>query len=93
MTRYQDDGIVVPMHYDVVEARHVGGYVIWLRFRDGTAGEINLERKLYGPVFEPLKDPVVFGKFAIHEEFHTLVWPNGADFAPEFLHDNVRVTA
>jgi hypothetical protein len=27
------------------------------------------------------------------DEFHTLVWPNGADFAPEFLHDNVQVTA
>ena len=81
------------MNYDVVDARHVGGYVIWLRFRDGTTGEINLERELYGPVFEPLKDPAVFGTFSIHGEFHTLVWPNGADFAPEFLHDNVRVTA
>jgi hypothetical protein len=81
------------MNYDVVEARYVGGYVIWLRFRDGTTGEINLERELYGPVFEPLRDPAAFGKFVIHDEFHTLVWPNGADFAPEFLHDNVRVTA
>lgn len=81
------------MDYDIVEARYVGGYVIWLRFRDGTAGEINLERELYGEVFEPLRDPAAFRQFQIHEEFHTLVWPNGADFAPEFLHDNVRVTA
>ena len=81
------------MNYDVVEARHVGGYVIWLRFRDGTAGEIDLERELYGPIFEPLRDLGVFAQFQIHPEFDTLTWPNGADFAPEFLHEHVRVTA
>ena len=75
------------------EARYVAGFVIWLRFRDGTAGEIDLGRELYGTVFEPLLDPAVFGQFQIHPEFHTLTWPNGADFAPEFLHDTVRVTA
>ena len=81
------------MDYDVLEARYVGGYVVWLRFRDGTVGEIDLERELTGPVFEPLRDLDVFRQFAIHEDFQTLVWPNGADLAPEFLHDNVRVTA
>ncbi len=82
------------MHdYHVLEARYVDGHTVWLRFRDGTSGEIDLAPALRGPVFEPLRDPVVFKDFAIHPEFHTLVWPNGADFAPEFLHDNVRVTA
>ena len=81
------------MNYDVIEARYVGGYVIWLRFLDNTSGEIDLDRELYGQVFEPLRDPIQFKQFAIHPEFHTLTWPNGADFAPEFLHDNVRVTA
>ena len=42
---------------------------------------------------EPLANVEVFKQFSIHAEFHTLVWPNGADFAPEFLHDNVHVTA
>ena len=81
------------MNYHVVEARHVSGYVVWLRFRDGTAGEIDLASELHGPVFEPLKDPAEFRAFQVHPEFHTLVWANGADLAPEFLHDNVRVTA
>jgi hypothetical protein len=81
------------MDYDVVEARYVGRYTLWLRFRDGTFGEIDLERELHGPVFEPLRDPAVFSQFQIHPEFHTLTWVNGADFAPEFLHDNVTVTA
>ena len=81
------------MPFDVIEARSVGGFVLWLRFRDGTAGEIDLASELHGPVFEPLRDPAVFAEFRIHPEFHTIVWPNGADFAPEFLHDHVRVTA
>ena len=79
--------------YDVVEARCVGGFEIWLKFRDGTAGEIDLSAELHGTMFEALKDPAVFDQFQIHPEFNTLTWPNGADFAPEFLHDNIRVTA
>jgi hypothetical protein len=80
------------MDYDVLEARYVRDYVVWLRFRDGTAGEVDLGPELWGEVFEPLQDVEVFKKFTVHPEFHTLVWPNDADFAPEFLHDAVRVT-
>ncbi len=81
------------MNYHVVEARYVGGHTVWLKFRDGTAGEIDLSKSLQGPVLEPLLDTSLFRKFSIHPEFRTLVWPNGADMAPEFLHDNVKVTA
>ena len=81
------------MDYHVVEARYLGDHTVWLRFRDGTAGEIDLASELEGPIFDPLHDPKVFREFQVHPEFHTLVWANGADFAPEFLHDNIRVTA
>jgi Protein of unknown function (DUF2442) len=81
------------MDYHILEARHVAGFVVWLRFRDGTSGEIDLGPSLHGPVFEPLHDQALFKRFTIHPDFHTLVWPNGADIAPEFLHDNVRVAA
>ena len=80
------------MDYDVMEARYVGGFVVWLRFRDGTAGEIDLAARLKGEVFQPLRDPEYFRTFTVHPEFRTLVWPNGADVAPETLHDAVRVT-
>ena len=81
------------MDYHVLEARYIGGHVVWLRFRDGMSGEIDLTPALNGPVFEPLRDPGVFSAFQLHPEFHTLVWPNGADIAPEFLHHHVRVRA
>ncbi len=77
------------MEYDVLEARYLRDYVLWLRFRDGTSGEIDLAPELWGEVFEPLKDLDVFRSFTVHPDFCTLVWPTGADFAPEFLHDNV----
>ena len=81
------------MKYHIVEARHVRAHTVWLRFRDGTSGEIDLSSELVGPVMAPLQDVSYFMAFTIHPEFHTLVWPNGADFAPEFLHDNIHVTA
>jgi hypothetical protein len=81
------------MDYDVLEARFVSGFSIWLRFRDGTKGEIDLEPELWGEVFEPLHDVELFRQFSVHQAFKTLVWPNGADFAPEFLHESVRVAA
>ena len=70
----------------------MAGHTEWLRFRDGTSGEIDLATALHGPVFEPLRDPAVFSRFYGHPEFHTLAWPNGADFAPEFLREKVRAT-
>jgi len=81
------------MNYCLVDAEYLGGYTIRLRFSDGVQGEIDLKDELRGPVFEALRDPETFRRFRLDPELHTLVWPNGADFAPEFLHDNLRVTA
>ena len=78
----------------LVDAKYVKDYVIWLRSDDGTTGEADLSDRLYGPVFEPLKVLETFRSFEVHPELQTLVWPNGADFAPEFLHRRtIRVPA
>lgn len=73
-----------------MEARHVRDYVIWLRFRDGTTGEVDLRPELWGEVFQPLLDLEYFKRFTVHPELLTLVWPDGADFAPEFLYEAIR---
>ncbi len=82
--------IEIDMTVQVTEARHRGDHRVWLRFDDGTVGEIDLAEELDGEVFEPLRDPEYFARFVVDE---TLMWPNGADFAPEFLHAQVRSAA
>jgi Protein of unknown function (DUF2442) len=77
----------------LVEARYVRGFVIWLRFNDGAQGEVDLAGELHGLVFEPLLDLAYFRSFTLSPDLHTLVWPNGADFAPEFLRERVRIPA
>ena len=73
----------------LVEARHAGAHRVWLRFNDGVEGEIDLQDELWGEVFEPLRDVAEFGKLTADKELHTLVWPNGADFSPEWLYRRV----
>jgi len=77
----------------ITDARHVAGHTVWLRFSDGREGEVDLGPELQGEVFEPLREPAVFRTFTLHPEMRTIVWPNGADFAPEFLHERLRVHA
>jgi hypothetical protein len=75
----------------LVEARHIRDFVVWLRFSDGVEGEVDLAGELEGPIFEPLRDAAYFRSFTLSPELHTIVWPNGADLAPEFLRERVRV--
>jgi hypothetical protein len=72
------------------EAKYLGDYRIWLRFADGVEGEVDLKNELWGEIFEPLKDKARFAEFELNKELETIVWPNGADFAPEFLYQKLR---
>jgi hypothetical protein len=67
----------------VTEAEYLGDCKLRLRFNNGAQGVVDLEAELYGDVFEPLRDKEVFTRFVLTSR--TVEWPNGADFAPEFL--------
>ncbi len=62
------------------------GYVLRLGFSDGSTRDVDLEPELWGPVFEPLRDPDVFRQVAVDKGLGTIVWPNGADMDPDVLH-------
>jgi len=70
----------------VVQAQHRGGYKIDLTFSDGRRSTVDFANWLEGPVFVPLKDEEYFRRFFI--EGGTVVWPNGADIAPETLYEH-----
>jgi hypothetical protein len=74
----------------VVKAKHTDEYRVWVEFSDGTQGEIDLKDELWGEVFETLKKVEEFKQLRVNPELHTIVWPNGVDFAPEFLYQRLR---
>jgi hypothetical protein len=69
------------------EARVCGPHSLRLAFSDGTTKQVDVRPLLEGPVFEPLHDPAYFAKVTVDQVCGTVVWPNGADFAPEALHE------
>jgi hypothetical protein len=69
----------------IKSARYLSGYKLWVAFDDGSEGEVDLNGKLKGSMFEPLNDIAEFQKVTVDPELETIVWPNGADLAPEFL--------
>jgi hypothetical protein len=71
----------------IVEASVCGPSRVRLAFNDGTRKAVDLAPLLTGPVFEPLRDPAYFARVQLDPVCGTVVWPNGADFAPEALHE------
>ena len=70
----------------VTDVRHLGGHRLHLGFDDGASGEVDFSKEDWGGIFTPLSDPAYFGSVELDEELGTIVWPNGADMAPETLH-------
>ena len=72
----------------VIRARYESGFRIHFTFSDNVQGTVDLQSWLDGPIFEPLKDRRYFQRFFI--DGGTVVWPNGADIAPETLYEAVK---
>jgi hypothetical protein len=73
------------MFLHVTNVENVKPFELQLQFSDGTVKRVDLSNELYGDVFTPLIDPSFFTQVKLNQETGTVEWPNGADFAPEFL--------
>jgi integrase len=74
------------MRWRVVKAKACGPHSVDLTFKDGRRKRVNLLPLLEGPVFRPLRDPAFFARLSLDAMAGTIVWPNGADIAPETLY-------
>ena len=68
----------------IIDAKYISDYKILVTFNNGEQKVIDLRDHLWGEVFEPLKNLDLFKNFSLNP--FTIEWPNGADFAPEFLY-------
>src|ERR1041384_12042 len=65
----------------------VGPYALRVTFDDRSEQTIDFKPVLAGELYGPLRELALFNQVRIDPEVRTLVWPNGADFDPETLHD------
>ena len=70
----------------ILEVEVIGDFTLRIEFDEGTVKAVNAKPLLTGPVFEPVNDPDYFARLTIDPVAQTVVWPNGADLAPEALY-------
>ena len=74
----------MPLH--IKKAAYLKDYTVEVTFSDGRKGTVDLRDALRGPMFEVLRDKAMFAGLRVDEELETIVWPNGADLAPEYVY-------
>jgi Protein of unknown function (DUF2442) len=75
---------------DITAVSVVNHGTLELTFADGLSGEVDVLDRMHGPVFDGARTPEGFGKVAVDPETGTVVWPGGADLAPDTLYERVR---
>jgi hypothetical protein len=73
--------------HQVVAFEIIDTFGLRIHFEDGLKQVVDFQPILSGELYDPLRDMNLFNQVSIDPEVHTLVWPNGADFDPDTLHD------
>ncbi|MBV9943934.1 MAG: DUF2442 domain-containing protein [Solirubrobacterales bacterium] len=74
---------------DITAVSVVSYGVLRLTFADGLIGEVDVLGRMRGPVFEQAVTPAGFAAVAADSESGTIVWPGGADLAPDTLYERI----
>jgi hypothetical protein len=73
----------------VISVKALPGHRLDVEFSDGTRGGVDCSADLWGPLFAPLRDPERFAEVGV-DEYGAVCWPNGADMAPDAIHEEIR---
>jgi hypothetical protein len=74
---------------DITSVAVVRHGVLRLTFTDGLAGELDVLDRMHGPVFAQARTPDGFAQVTVDAETGTIVWPGGADLAPDTLYERL----
>jgi hypothetical protein len=75
---------------DITAVRVLRHGVLALTFGDGLVGEVDILDRMRGPVFAHARTAAGFAAVRVDPETGTIVWPGGADLAPDTLYERVR---
>lgn len=78
---------------DITSVSIVRHGTLRLTFADGLSGELDVLDRMRGPVFAEARTPEGFGDVTVDAETGTIVWPGGADLAPDTLYERLRTGA
>lgn len=84
-------GVVPAAAWRVSAVSVQSGYRLAVSFVDGTCGMADFSRLVNGKnagIFSALADPALFEQVRI--ELGVITWTNGADFDPDWLHEEIR---
>ena len=73
----------------ITEVKALPNHRLFIRFENGTDGEVDLSGLIGKGVFETLSHPDTFSKVSIDEEAGTVTWPGGIDICPDTLYHDL----
>jgi hypothetical protein len=75
------------MYWDVVEVKPEPDYRLFVRFKDGLAGHVQLQREKLTGALAPLLDVQFFERVFI--DYGAVAWPGEIDLAPDAMYAQV----
>ena len=76
------------MHWNVISVQPKENLTLWVKFSDGTSGDVKFTKEYLTGVFEPLKDPIFFRQAFVSDG--VVMWPGEVDLAPDAMYDQIK---